>query len=236
MEDDIDKIIKISNKLYSSNKEALLLILADLKNIMGGISNERVFKKMEDIIININNFISDYKKKVNILNKAIENLHKTGFKRIKEFIEYDNGTYNGETMGGERDGKGLYFFKAGDIYEGDWKKNKMEGRGIYYYYNGDIYEGEWKDGKLEGRGMFYFKSGDIWDGYYENNKRNGKGIYYFVDGDRYEGDWKEGKKHGKGVYYFANGDRKMGDYFNDIETGKHVTLTKSGDVLTDNYN
>ena len=35
--------------------------------------------------------------------------------------------------------------------------------------------------------------------------------------------------------YFNNGDRAMGDYYNDNRIGKHVTLTKNGEVKTNNY-
>ena len=42
--------------------------------------------------------------------------------------------------------------------------------------------------------------------------------------------WKE-----KEFIYYNNGDREMGDYSNGKEIGKHVTLTKNGEVKTNNY-
>ena len=50
----------------------------------------------------------------------------------------------------------------------------------------------------------------------------------------YEGEWRNNKREGKGIYYYNNGDREMGDYSNDKRIGKHVTLTKNGEVKTNN--
>ena len=47
--------------------------------------------------------------------------------------EYDNGKYIGEWKNGKREGKGIYYWNNGDIYEGDWKNNKGEGKGIINY-------------------------------------------------------------------------------------------------------
>ena len=35
--------------------------------------------------------------------------------------------------------------------------------------------------------------------------------------------------------HYHGGDRKMGDYYNDNPIGKHVTLTRNGEVKTNNY-
>ena len=34
---------------------------------------------------------------------------------------------------------------SGDIYEGEFFDGNMEGRGVFRFSNGNMYEGEWKD-------------------------------------------------------------------------------------------
>lgn len=43
------------------------------------------------------------------------------------------GTYDGETLLGMRHGKGVYYYKNGDIYDGEWKHGKKHGYGVYTY-------------------------------------------------------------------------------------------------------
>ena len=225
----------IIDKIYSTNKETLLEFITDLKEISCYIKNERTLKKLENVIINLNKFINDYKKKINILHNSLKGLTDMKKPKKKEIDKYKNGKYIGEMENGERNGKGIYIFKDGETYDGEWKDNLKNGRGIYCFNNGDIYEGEWKDDKCEGKGIYYFANGDIYDGYYFEDEMHGKGVYYYINGNRYEGDWKKGKKHGQGIFYYFYGDRKMGNYSHGIGTGKHVTLTKSGNILTYDY-
>ena len=243
MEKDLSSIKSLVKKIYTTNKDTLLDLITDLKEVLGGIKNERTFKKMESVIINMNQFINNYKKKIEIELKALDdlekkfgsNIAKNKTKKINEEIIYDNGKYIGEEVDGKREGKGIYFFNDGDVYDGEWKDGKKEGKGIYYFKDGDVYEGYWKNNNFQGKGIYYHKSGDIYDGEYYNNQRHGKGIYYFIGGSRYEGDWIDDKKDGQGVYYFIDGERKMGDYSNGENIGKHVTVTKDGTIYTDTY-
>ena len=235
MENSIETAINISNKIYSTNRDALLEFVTDLKEILCNIKNERTFKKMENVIVNLNKFINEYKKKVNLLQKTLNDLTNKKKPKQKDIEKYNYGKYIGEMKDGEREGKGMYFFKDGDVYDGEWKNGDMHGKGIYYYVNGEVYEGEWKNGKMEGKGIYYYLNGDIYDGYFYNNSRQGKGVYYYIDGSRYEGDWKKGRRHGEGIKYYIDGDRKMGNYINGEPKGKHVTLTKSGNVYTDDF-
>ena len=36
-------------------------------------------------------------------------------------------------------------YPKNEIYEGNWSNDKREGKGVYQWSNGDIYEGEMKD-------------------------------------------------------------------------------------------
>ena len=53
-------------------------------------------------------------------------------------------------------GKGLYFYKNGDVYDGDIILDKFEGKGIYYYANGDREMGNYKNNKKIGKHVKFF--------------------------------------------------------------------------------
>ena len=234
MINEVEKAINISNKIYSTNKDDILQFIADLKEILCYIKNERTFKKVEKVIVNLNTFINDYHKKVNILQNALQELTNKKVK-IKDELLIKNGKYIGETVNGIMEGKGKFYYKNGDTYDGFWKNGAKEGKGIYIYKSGDLYEGDFKNDEFEGKGIIYYDDGDIYDGYFSKGKWHGKGIYYYINGKIYEGDWKEGMKSGKGIVYYPNGDRKMGNYSSNQKVGKHVILTKSGEVFSETY-
>ena len=52
-------------------------------------------------------------------------------------------------MNNEYDGKGKYIDEKGYLYEGEFKNGLKHGKGILYYKNGNIkYEGEFSNGKF----------------------------------------------------------------------------------------
>ena len=235
MENSVETVIKIVNKIYSVNQEILFEFITDLKEILCNIKDDKIFKKIENIIANMNKFIKDYKKRINSLNNTFkDSIDKKGNLKKQELI-YENGKYFGETLNGIEEGRGVFNYKNGDIYDGDWKKGKKEGKGTYIFKSGGVYEGEMKDDNIEGKGIFYYSNGDIYEGNFSDYTRHGKGICYYTDGERYEGDWRGGVKHGQGITYLPNGDREMGNYFSDSKKGKHVTLTLSGEVFSEDY-
>ena len=241
MEKYIDSIITLTTKIYSTNKTTLEEFINDLKEILCNIKNENEFLKLEKIIINLNGFITEYKKKIDIEIKSLEALKPkiskcimSKTKKIEEEV-FGNGKYVGEMMDGKRNGKGTYYFKSGDIFIGEWKDDNKIGKGTYFYKEGDVFEGEYKNNVADGKGIYYYINGDIYDGEYYSNLRHGKGVYYFSNGSRYEGDWKKDKKDGDGVFYCNDGKKTIGKYINNNKVGKHITITKNGDVFTDNY-
>lgn len=91
----------------------------------------------------------------------------------------------------------------------------MNGKGIFRYINGDVYEGEFIKDRKKGKGIFRYINGDIYEGEYSNDKCKGKGIYKYKDGRYYEGEFLEDKIHGKGMFKYANGDIYEGEFVND---------------------
>jgi len=144
-----------------------------------------------------------------------------------KYIEYDNGSYEGEIVDGYRHGKGKYTWADGSEYEGDWVKGKKCGFGIYRSYSKNekdgstylsyIYEGEWKDGKKHGQGIakkykIYHLFGTpfmTWshEGGYANGDMHGHGIYkeWNVPNDTgrvHEGEWVNNKRQGRFVWEY----------------------------------
>ncbi|MCR5191813.1 MAG: hypothetical protein K6D59_00785 [Bacteroidales bacterium] len=70
----------------------------------------------------------------------------TGVKFIVEFVGTGD-MYVGETIGGVRDGLGLYFWESGSVWFGFWKNDTRNGAGIFKQYDGEYYTGKWANGK-----------------------------------------------------------------------------------------
>ena len=102
------------------------------------------------------------------------------------------GTINKE---GKFDGKGIFYFKNGDIYEGDYKNGFREGHGTYKYANGEKFEGDFIKGKAEGFGIVYYKNGYYYKGNWKNDLKEGKGEYYNPKTKTITyGVWNKGKR------------------------------------------
>ena len=120
--------------------------------------------------------------------------------------------YCGELKNNKANGKGILYFKNGNIeYDGEFKDHKRKGKGIGYYPNGNkIYEGEWKDNLPNGHGIGYHTNGNKkYDGALKYNYYNGKGTLYDENGNKeYEGELKDFKFNGKGISYYENGSKE----------------------------
>ena len=194
---------------------------------------------------NISNNISfRYSNKTNkklkesyLSNKYSTSTNKTLSSRISLKNSYSpiSSRYNGNTINGKKEGKGIYYYPNGCRYEGYFKNDKKEGKGIFYYANGDRYEGNFEEGNYEGNGIFYFSNGDRYEGNFEKNKYSGKGKYFYHNGDYFDGYWIDDKKTGEGTYYCKNGDKIIGKYYNGKPYGLHVKHCSDGKNLEINY-
>ena len=135
-----------------------------------------------------------------------------------KYIWEDGEYYIGEWLNGNMHGKGIKYYKNGNIkYEGDFINSNFEGKGKYIWENDEYYIGEWLNGKRNGKGIIYYKNGNIkYEGDYINDKREGKGKYIYENGEYYIGEWLNNNKHGKGILYYKNSNIKyVGDFIND---------------------
>lgn len=79
-------------------------------------------------------------------------------------------------------------------YNGLWKNGLPNGKGIYIWKNGNIYEGNYEEGKKKGIGKFTFNSGNsFYEGIWSNGKPNGKGSLFLEKDLTISGIWKQGK-------------------------------------------
>lgn len=85
----------------------------------------------------------------------------------------------------------------GDHYEGEYVGKERTGKGLYLWANGDRYQGEFVEGKPDGEGEYTWANGDRYKGEYLEGKRDGQGTYIWANGDRFEGEFTEGRR-GKG--------------------------------------
>ena len=55
-----------------------------------------------------------------------------------------------------KNGKGVYKYVTGDIYEGSYENDIKCGYGVIEFLNGDKYTGEWKNDLFHGKGKYIF--------------------------------------------------------------------------------
>ena len=103
---------------------------------------------------------------------------------------YKNGDYYiGQILEGKKHGKGILYYKNGNIkYDGDFISDKFEGDGKYIYENGEYYIGQWLDGKKHGKGILFYRDGNIkndGDFLYDKYKINEKDVLYIFKDIKY---------------------------------------------------
>ena len=132
-----------------------------------------------------------------------------------------NGEYDGErNADGLREGRGVYRYASGNVYEGEWKADHKEGRGTLRFANSNVYEGEWKGGNAEGHGKMRYASGNLYEGDWKANNKEGRGTFRFANGDVYEGEWKANEHEGHGTYRYASGDVYEGERKAGVRDGR----------------
>ena len=69
-------------------------------------------------------------------------------------------------------GKGIFKWPDGKIFEGYYKNDKKEGYGIFKWADGRIYKGMWKKGKQNGEGFFFNPKYNLWKkGIWDNGEK-----------------------------------------------------------------
>lgn len=113
---------------------------------------------------------------------------------------------------------------SGGVYADECTQGTcINGKGVFKYSNGNVYEGNFKDATLEGQGTFTYADGEWKGGKYvgqfKANKANGKGTFFYANGDKYEGGWEDNALSGYGVFTYANGKVVKGQFKNNKYVG-----------------
>jgi len=158
-------------------------------------------------------------------------------KNGKISIYYSNGKlkYEGDSVDGNFEGKGTYYYEGGNCYEGEWKRGLKHGKGkLYYNYESYKiqYEGNFSKGNFEGKGIYYWKDGSYYIGDFVNGSKHGYGTYYVKGGKiKYEGGFANDKFEGNGIYYCNNDNYYIGGFKNGLKHGEGILYNKNGNII-----
>ena len=126
-----ENIYNLNNEIYSYNNNILLEIIKDLQKIINDSKDNKIIKRLGDIIIKMNNIINENKKNTELIRKDISILYDKLSKQLNDLkinnknyqeIKYNNdrgrNRYIGEVLNGVPEGKGTMYWNNGDRYEG----------------------------------------------------------------------------------------------------------------------
>ena len=160
----------------------------------------------------VNIRLFDYRNKLKFEGELIN-----GEKKGKEYKD-EYLIYKGEYLNLKKHGKGIEFYKNGEIkFEGEYILDNRW-NGTMYDYNGNIIF-KMKNGKGNGK-EYDFKGNLIFEGNYLNGVKNGKGKEYLNGKLTYEGEYLNGVKNGKGKEFKYNRLIFEGEYLNGERNGK----------------
>ena len=143
--------------------------------------------------------------------------------------------YDGMFCNSVREGKGVYKWSDGRVYEGDYVNDQRHGHGHFVYPNGDHYVGSYANGMRSGRGKFTFSDGSSYNGEWQDSKYHGYGELKEINESYYKGDWKHGMKHGRGKEYEAEdslllvGEWEEGELIKKIDVSEEEVTEKVAD-------
>ena len=108
-------------------------------------------------------------------------------------------------------GVGTLSFVDNSYYTGQFAENEIQGKGVYKWNDGRVYEGMWNASKMHGLGKLTWPDGRYYEGEYVDDQKEGRGVFVWADGRKYDGLWKGGKQHGRGQYT-SEGKTQTGEW------------------------
>ena len=165
-------------------KDIIKYEFTHLANTIKGSSGAPIILKNNDNVIgiykggieNIENYGIFIYPVINIIKEDIRKIRNNGKYINGKYIYGDGKYYIGEFINNIPNGKGIKYYKNGNIlYDGDWVNGKPEGNGKVIYEDGIYYIGQFKNGLSHGKGIYYYSNGNIkYDGEFVNDKYVGK--------------------------------------------------------------
>lgn len=134
----------------------------------------------------------------------------------RRFTFRSGAVYDGEWLGGMRDGVGHQRWADGTEYAGEWQRGRAGGFGMIRHRDEDEYTGQWINGRAHGNGVYRFQGGcAVYEGEFKCDMRDGLGVEVWVDGSWYAGEFRKGMKHGSGQHTWPDGASFAGTWMNN---------------------
>lgn len=129
----------------------------------------------------------------------------TCYERKKEF---ENSTYEGLIINGEKKFFGIETFSEDTITKGIFSENRLNGYGVE-------------------------KSPEYtYSGYFQNGIKNGKGGIYESEFEKYEGEWYDNEKHNEGIFKNKkNGLKYNGNFKSNLFHGKGKLIENKDEFI-----
>lgn len=160
-----DNLVVISQSLYYSNQEESVEITVELTldvhcNCTFVLRDS--FGQVKTTSLSSSDFF----------NVSIERPHTDLYTPVLPPIcgRQDHCYYQGEMVGFQPSGFGRYYDSSSSLkYEGQWSAGQFEGRGMYFFYSGNVFDGSFRNGKLDGPGVLYDDQGIVIErGYFDH--------------------------------------------------------------------
>jgi hypothetical protein len=130
---------------------------------------------------------------------------------------------------GEFQGKGVYSYKDGEMYQGNFKAGLRHGWGTYKDAT-SLFEGNWVEGRKGQGTLKYLESGEIYIGTFTDEGQKDCGVLQYPNGDEYSGAFVNGAREIGLMTYKASGNVYKGYFEEGLMHGSGELITPDGDI------
>jgi len=134
----------------------------------------------------------------------------------------------------KKNGKGVFKWANGDVYEGEYLNDLKDGDGEYRLAIGHVYNGQFRNGFKHGTGVFRWANGDVYEGDFVNDIQHGNGCLESKKfGYTFKGQFDQGKR-GCGQMMWSNGESWFGMSMEDKAINKTNEARKEDHLTPQN--
>lgn len=124
--------------------------------------------------------------------------------KVKSYTYKNGAVYEGEWLGGFRNGKGKITWSDGATYEGNWQLGYAHGKGTFMDCLGNRYEGNFVLSMAHGHGTYTNTLGATYEGSWKFDMQDGEGIERWNESSYFKGWFKDGLRSGFGEWKHKN--------------------------------